>query len=89
MNHNDRQRTTGTESPQQVEEWYRYPVGTWEEERQRFTNSRAAEGVEYHSSEEAYQDFKAYYDKRLKVASEAGISAWSGVDETGGGYRMT
>lgn len=53
------------------------PVGTFEEEKKRFQTSRAAEGMKYDSNAEVYEEFKAYYDKKLKVASEAGTAVWA------------
>ena len=48
------------------------PLGTYEEEMQRFTDSCVAEGREYASNAEAFEAFKNYYDKRAKVAGQAG-----------------
>lgn len=48
------------------------PLGTYEEEMQRFTDSCVAEGREYGSNAEAFEAFKNYYDKRAKVAGQAG-----------------
>ncbi len=48
------------------------PLGTYEEEMQRFTDSCVAEGREYGSNAEAFEAFKNYYDKRIKVAGQAG-----------------
>lgn len=48
------------------------PLGTYEEEMQRFTDSCVAEGKAYGSNAEAFEAFKNYYDKRTKVAGQAG-----------------
>lgn len=48
------------------------PLGTYEEEMQRFKDSCVAEGREYGSNAEAFGAFKNYYDKRTKVAGQAG-----------------
>ena len=48
------------------------PLGTYEEEMQRFTDSCVAEGRGYGSNAEAFEAFKNYYDKRTKVAGQAG-----------------
>lgn len=47
-------------------------LGTYEEEMQRFKDSCVAEGREYGSNAEAFEAFKNYYDKRAKVAGQAG-----------------
>lgn len=85
---NDKYRGYGRDDSERMAELYRHPLGTFEEERQRFTNSQAAEGIRYGSSAEAYQDFKTYYDKRLKVASEAGMTAWSKREDGDGRQTM-
>lgn len=48
------------------------PVGTFEEEVQKFMADRVSEGVTYECNQDAYEDFKAYYDKKLKAAGQAG-----------------
>lgn len=48
------------------------PLGTYEEEMQRFKDSCVAEGWEYGSNAEAFEAFKNYYDKRIKAAGQAG-----------------
>lgn len=48
------------------------PLGTYEEEMQRFTDSCVAEDREYGSNAEAFEAFKNYYDKRIKAAGQAG-----------------
>lgn len=48
------------------------PLGTYEEEMQRFKDSCVAEGWEYGSNAEAFEAFKNYYDKRAKVDGQAG-----------------
>lgn len=50
------------------------PFGSYQEEMQKFMNAKVAEGVHYESNAEAFEDFKQYYDKRLKVAGVAGKS---------------
>ena len=42
------------------------------EEMDQFLNIQFEKGVRYDSPVEAYEDFKNYYDKRLKVAGQAG-----------------
>ena len=39
---------------------------------QKFMAARVAEGVQYKTNAEAFEDFKQYYDKRLKMAGAAG-----------------
>lgn len=47
-------------------------IGTFEEEMQKFMDAKVSEGVTYECNQDAYEDFKAYYDKKLKVAGQAG-----------------
>ena len=47
-------------------------IGTYEEEMQKFMDAKVSEGVTYECNQDAYEDFKAYYDKKLKVAGQAG-----------------
>ena len=35
-------------------------------------DAKVSEGVTYECNQDAYEDFKAYYDKKLKVAGQAG-----------------
>ena len=35
-------------------------------------DAKVSEGVTYECNQDAYDDFKAYYDKKLKVAGQAG-----------------
>ena len=42
------------------------------EEMEQFLDIQFEKGIRYASSAEAYEDFKNYYDKRLKVAGQAG-----------------
>ena len=42
------------------------------EEMDSFLDIQFEKGVRYNSPAEAYEDFKNYYDKRLKVAGIAG-----------------
>jgi len=42
------------------------------EEMDQFLDIQFEKGVRYESPYEAYEDFKNYYDKRLKAASQAG-----------------
>ena len=49
------------------------------EEMDRFLDIQFEKGVRYNSSAEAYEDFKNYYDKRLKAAGQAGkrvVTEW-------------
>lgn len=48
------------------------PVGTYQQEMQRFLNNCVAEGKEYGSNAEAYEAFKNYYDKRMKAQGQSG-----------------
>lgn len=45
---------------------------SYEEEMQKFMADRVSEGVTYECNQDAYEDFKAYYDKKLKVDGQAG-----------------
>lgn len=56
------------------------PLGTYEEEMQRFKDSCVAEGREYGSNAEAFEAFKNYYDKRTKVAGQAGQAGQIGKE---------
>lgn len=47
-------------------------IGTFEEEMQKFMDAKVSEGVTYECNQDVYEDFKAYYDKKLKVAGQAG-----------------
>lgn len=47
-------------------------IGSYQEEMQKFMDARVAEGVQYKSNADAFEDFKQYYDKTLKIAREAG-----------------
>ena len=47
-------------------------IGTFEEEMQKFMDAKVSEGVTYECNQDAYEDFKVYYDKKLKVAGQAG-----------------
>lgn len=42
------------------------------EEMDQFLDIQFEKGVRYASPSEAYEDFKNYYDKRLKAAGQAG-----------------
>ena len=42
------------------------------EEMEQFLDIQFEKGVRYESLAKAYEDFKNYYDKRLKVAGQAG-----------------
>lgn len=56
------------------------PLGTFEEEMQRFKDSCVAEGREYGSNAEAFEAFKNYYDMRTKVAGQAGQAVQIGKE---------
>lgn len=45
---------------------------SYEEEMQKFMADRVSEGVTYECNQDAYEDFKAYYDKKLKAVGQAG-----------------
>lgn len=47
-------------------------IGSYEEEMQKFMDAKVSEGVTYECNQDAYEDFKAYYGKKLKVAGQAG-----------------
>lgn len=49
------------------------PVGTYQEEMQTFIQNCVAEGREYGSNAEAFEEFKRFYDERVKVAGNDGI----------------
>lgn len=59
-----------------VSEGYSYqeasPVLSYEEEMQKFMADRVSEGMTYSCNQDAYEDFKAYYDKKIKAAGQAG-----------------
>ena len=42
------------------------------EEMDQFLDIQFEKGVRYESAGKAYEDFKNYYDKKLKAAGEAG-----------------
>lgn len=48
------------------------PLGSYQEEMQKFMDAKVAEGVQYKSNADAFEDFKQYYDKKLKIAGVAG-----------------
>ena len=39
---------------------------------QKFMDAKVSEGVTYECNQDAYEDFKTYYDKKFKVAGQAG-----------------
>ena len=45
---------------------------SYEEAMEQFMANRVSEGVTYSCNQDAYEDFKAYYDKKLKADSMAG-----------------
>ena len=47
------------------------PIGTYQEEMEKFIDSCVAEGREYSSNAEAYEAFKCLYDKRMEVQGQA------------------
>ena len=59
-------------------------LGSYQEEMQKFMDAKVAEGVQYKSNADAFEDFKQYYDKKLKVASAAGkkVEPQKVVEET-------
>ena len=46
---------------------------SYEEAMEQFMVNRVSEGVTYSCNQDAYEDFKAYYDKKLKADSMAGV----------------
>lgn len=56
-------------------------IGAYEEEMQKFMNAKVSEGVTYECNQDAYEDFKAYYDKKLKVAGQVGKEQTMGSRE--------
>ena len=48
------------------------PLGSYQKEMQKFMDAKVAEGVQYNSNADAFEDFKQYYDKKLKIAGAAG-----------------
>lgn len=47
-------------------------LGTYQEEMEKFMASQVSEGIHYKTNAEAFEDFKQYYDKRLKMAGAVG-----------------
>lgn len=47
-------------------------IGTYEEEMQKFMANRVSEGVIYECNQDAYEDFKTYYDKKRRAVGPAG-----------------
>ena len=62
-------------------------IGTFEEEMQKFMDAKVSEGVPYECNQDAYEDFKAYYDKKLKVAGQAGKEQTAFYKDIGGKAR--
>ena len=48
------------------------PPLSYEQEMEKFMASRVSEGVTYSCNQDAYEDFKVYYDKKMKADSVAG-----------------
>ena len=46
---------------------------SYEEAMEQFMANRVSEGVTYSCNQDAYEDFKAYYDKKLKADGMAGV----------------
>ena len=46
---------------------------TYERAMEQFMANRVSEGVTYSCNQEAYEDFKAHYDKQMKADSMAGV----------------
>lgn len=46
---------------------------SYEEAMEQFMANRVSEGVTYSCNQDAYEDFKTYYDKKLKADSMAGV----------------
>ena len=44
-------------------------------------DAKVSEGVTYECNQDAYEDFKTYYDKKLKVAGQAGKEQTMGSRE--------
>ena len=49
------------------------PPLSYEQEMEKFMASRVSEGVTYSCNQDAYEDFKVYYDKKMKADSMAGV----------------
>lgn len=47
---------------------------SYEEEMQKFMETKVSEGVTYECNQDAYEDFKAYYDKKMKSDGVAGVT---------------
>lgn len=47
-------------------------LGIYQEELEKFMASQVSEGIHYETNAEVFEDFKQYYDKRLKVAGTVG-----------------
>ena len=45
---------------------------SYEEEMQKFMETKVSEGVTYECNQDAYEDFRAYYDKKMKSDGVAG-----------------
>lgn len=50
------------------------PPLSYEQEMEKFMASRVSEGVTYSCNQDAYEDFKVYYDKKMKADSMAGAN---------------
>lgn len=48
------------------------PPLSYEQEMEKFMANRVSEGVTYSCNQDAYEDFKVYYDKKMKADSMAG-----------------
>ena len=67
------------EEEQHIEHLKRYG-----EEMDQFLDIQFEKGVRYESAAQAYEDFKNYYDKRLKAAGQAGKRVVSDIDRNEG-----
>ena len=47
---------------------------SYEEEMQKFMETKVSEGVTYECNQDAYEDFRAYYDKKMKSDGVAGVT---------------
>ena len=47
---------------------------SYEEEMQKFMETKVSEGVTYECNQDAYEDCKAYYDKKMKSDGVAGVT---------------
>jgi ElaB/YqjD/DUF883 family membrane-anchored ribosome-binding protein len=64
---------TEKEMPEDVKEAVQStePLGTYQEEMQKFMEAKVAEGVHYKTNAEAFEEFKQYFDEKIKMSGVA------------------